>query len=444
MIEIWAVGGYSEVGSKNMTAIKVDDEVIILDMGYNVSKIVEYEGKEGEEIVKLPYEKMLEMDAIPNDSLFHEEWGDKVKAIVIGHAHIDHCGAVRLLAPRYKKAPVIATPFTIEVIRNLLEGKKIPNKLIPLNPSSKYKISDKITIEMVNMTHSTLQTVAVVIHTPYGAVVYSNDFKLDNHPILGKKPDYRRLQEISKRGILVQISDTTRIENFGHTPSETIAREMLKDVLLRYINRDNGIVVTTFSSHIARLSSLINIARQMGRVPVLVGRSISNYISAAKRAHIFSTNAKVIGFKKQMHKFLRKVQKDKGKYLVIATGNQGEPDSVLSRMAKDEFPFKFEQDDVVIFSCTVIPTPISEANRNMLEKRLLEKNVRIFRDVHVSGHAAREDQKDFLNLLKPKHYVPTHGGMDKLAIAADISQTLGYELNKTVHILQDGKRLVID
>jgi len=113
-------------------------------------------------------------------------------------------------------------------------------------------------------------------------------------------------------------------------------------------------------------------------------------------------------------------------------------------MAKDEFPFKFEQDDVVIFSCTVIPTPISEANRNILEKRLLEKNVRIFRDVHVSGHAAREDQKDFLNLLKPKHYVPTHGGMDKLAIAADISQTLGYELNKTVHILQDGKRLVID
>ncbi|MCD6575778.1 MAG: RNase J family beta-CASP ribonuclease [Nanoarchaeota archaeon] len=442
MIELWAVGGYSEVGSKNMTAIRIDDEVIILDMGYNVGKIVEYEGTEGEELVKLPYEKMLAIDAIPNDTKLHEEWGSMVKAIVIGHAHIDHCGAVRLLAPRYKKAPIIGTPFTLEVVRNTLEGKRIPNKFIPLNPSSKYKISDRVTIELVNMTHSTPQTSAVVIHTPYGKIVYANDYKLDDHPLIGKKPNYSRLKEISKN-CLALISDTTRVEYTGHTPSEMLAREMLKDVLMRYLNRDVGIIVTTFSSHIARLSTLISLARKMGREPLLVGRSISNYLQAAKRAHIFSTDAKVFGYKRDVNKALRRANKEKSKYFVICTGNQGEPNSVLSRIANDETPYVLGDDDIVIFSCTVIPTPVSEANRKTIENKLLEKNVRIFRDIHVSGHASREDQKEFLQMLKPKHYFPTHGGIEKQAAAAKIAESIGYKINENVHILQDGQRMVI-
>jgi len=442
MIEVWAVGGYSEVGSKNMTAIRVDDEVIILDMGYNVGRIVEYEGREGEELSKLPYEKMLKIDAIPNDTEFHKEWGKMVKAIVIGHAHIDHCGAVRLLAPRYKNAPIIGTPFTIEVIRNTLEGKRLQNKIIPLNPSSKYEISNNITIELVNMTHSTPQTSAIVIHTKYGKIVYANDYKLDDHPLIGKKPDYKRLKEISKNCIAL-ISDTTRVELSGHTPSEMLAREMLKDVLLRYLNRDVGIIVTTFSSHIARLSTLINIAKRMGREPILVGRSLFNYLSAAKKAKVYSTDAKVYGYKSQVNKALRNANKEKGKYLVICTGNQGEPNAILTRIANDETPYKLSEDDIVVFSCTVIPTLVSEANRKIVESKLMSKNARIFKDIHVSGHASREDQKEFLQILKPKHYFPTHGGIEKQVAAAKIAESIGYELNKTIHILQDGQRKVI-
>ncbi len=441
MIELWAVGGYSLIG-KNMTAIRVDDEVIILDMGYNVGKVVEYEGSEGEELSKLSYEQMLKIDAVPDDRKFHEGWGKMVKAIVIGHAHIDHCGAVRVLAPRYKKAPIIATPFTIEVIRNTLEGKRLPNKIIPLNPSSKYEISKNITIELVNITHSTLQTAVVVIHTPYGKIAYANDYKLDDNPILGKKPNYKRLKEIGKDCIAL-ISDTTRVEYSGHTPSESLAREMLKDVLLRYVDRDMGIIVTTFSSHIARLSTLINIARRMGRKPILVGRSLSNYLSAAKRANVFSTDAEIFGYKRQVNKALKIANKDKEDYLVICTGNQGEPNAILSRIANDETPYRLEPDDIVIFSCTTIPTPVSEANRSIIEQKLRSKNVRIFKDIHVSGHASREDQKDFLQMLKPKHYIPTHGGIDKLVIAADIAQSIGYVLNENIHLLQDGQRLVI-
>ena len=442
MIELWAVGGYSECGSKNMTAIKVDNEVIILDMGYNVGRIVEYEGEEGEELTKLPYEKMLKIDAIPNDAQFHKEWGDMVKAIVIGHAHIDHCGAVRLLAPRYKKAPIIGTPFTLEVVKNTFEGKKIPNKIIQINPSSKYKVSDNITIELVNMTHSTPQTSAVAIHTPYGKIVYANDFKLDDHPLIGRKPDYKRLKEISKDCIAL-ISDTTRVELSGHTPSEMLAREMLNDVLMRYLHRDMGIIVTTFSSHIARLSTLINIAKKMGRKPIFVGRSLANYLQAAKRAHIFSTDAEAFGYKRDVNKALRMANKDKDKYFIICTGNQGEPNAVLSRIANDETPYHLSNDDIVIFSCTVIPTPTSEANRKIIETKLLEKNVRIFKDIHVSGHASREDQKEFLQILKPKHYFPTHGGIEKQAAAAKIAESIGYKLNENIHILQDGQKMVI-
>ncbi len=442
MIEIWAVGGYSEVGSKNMTAVKVDDEVVIFDMGYAVGKIVEYEGKEGEDISKMPYEQMIKIGGIPDDRDFSKAWGKLVKAIVIGHAHMDHCGAVRLIAPRYKKAPIIGTPFTIEVIKNTIENKRMPNKMIALNPSSRYKISDKLTIEFVNITHSTPQTVVIVLHTPYGKIAYATDYKLDNNPTLGKKPDYKRLKEIGK-DCLIQISDSTRVEYPGHTPSESIAREMLKDVLLRYTNRENGVIVTTFSSHIARLATLVNIAKKMERKPVLVGRSLSNYISAAKRAHIFSTDAKVAGFKREQIKALRDANKHKDKYFIICTGNQGEPNAVLSKIAKDETPYKLTSDDIVVFSCTTIPTPVSEANRYLLENRLKEKDVRLFKDIHVSGHASREDQKEFLQILKPKNYVPTHGGMDKLVIAAQIAQTIGYTLNKDIHILQDNQRLVI-
>ncbi len=442
MIEIWAVGGYSEIGSKNMTAIKVDDEVVILDMGYNVEKIVNFEGREGEEITKLSYKEMLKIDAVPDDTELKKEWGDKVKAIVVGHGHLDHCGAVRLLAKRYKQAPIIATPFTIEIIKKGLEGKRLYNKIIPLPPSSEYRISKNINIELINMTHSTLQTVAVAIHTPYGSVLYTNDFKLDNKPVLGEKPDYNALEKVGKNCI-AQISDCTCVDKSGHTPSETLAKGMLRDILLRYKDKENGIIVSTFSSHIPRLSTLVKISKEIGREPVFIGRSLFNYLEAAKKTNLYSTDAEIAGFVRQRINVLRKINQNREKYVIICTGNQGEPNAVLSKIANDETPYRINDDDVIIFSCAVIPTPTSEANRKILERKLSEKNTRIFKDVHVSGHASKADHRELLQILKPKHLIPTHGGMDKLVVAAEIARTMGYQLNETVHLLQDGKRLVI-
>jgi ribonuclease J len=281
------------------------------------------------------------------------------------------------------------------------------------------------------------------LHTPEGTILYANDFKFDEYPILGKRTDYDALRELAP--VLCLISDTTRINRESKTHSESIVKEMLKDVLLWTENRENLIVVTTFSSHISRINTIVDFAKDIKREPVVLGRSMANYIIAAERCGIVDISAKaaVWGFKGPIIKTLKKAMENRGKYLLVTTGNQGEPDSVLSRMCRKELPFEFKQDDQVIFACEVVPAPVNAANRAHLEKQLKNLGVRIFKDVHVSGHASREDHRDLINIVKPIHYVPTHGGMDKLASAIELAMEMGYKLGENAHILQDGQSLQI-
>src|SRR3989344_7212478 len=191
MIEVCSIGGYSEVG-KNMTALKIDNEVVIFDMGIFLPAIINYE-EEGNDRSNLDREGMIKLGAAPDDSVI-DDWKDQVKAILVGHCHLDHIAAIPFLADRYK-APIYGTPFTIEVIKQTLydEHSKISNPLKVVNVNSKIKISDNISVEFINMTHSTLQTSIIVIHCKYGTIIYANDFKFDNHQVLGKKPDMDRL-----------------------------------------------------------------------------------------------------------------------------------------------------------------------------------------------------------------------------------------------------------
>ena len=441
MIELWAVGGYQHVGCKNMTAIKIDDEVVILDAGFNMDVVSNYSGEDS--ISSLSEKQMRAIDAIPDDSQLKKEWGKYVKAIIISHAHLDHTGAVKYIAPKYN-APIISTPFTYEVIQNLLEGKKIPNKFIRMNPGNKMRISDNIELEFINITHSTPQTVIIALHTKYGTIVYANDWKFDNYPILGKRPNYKRLKSL--KNVVLLITDMTRVNEAGRTLSEHIAREMLRDVLLWGNTEGKAVVLTTFASHIARIDTMIKIAKQMNRVPILLGRSMDAYMKAAVRSHVYRLpkGVKVYGFKKQIQKVLKSVEANRGKYVLIVTGNQGEPESVLTRMVNDEFPFRFRADDYVVFSSSTIPSPTNIARREEIETRLMAKGAKLFKDIHVSGHASREDHRELISMLKPKHYVPTHGDMERLALGAKLAMEMGYELGKTVHIFQEGTHRVLE
>ncbi len=446
MINLYAVGGYNEVG-KNMTIIEVGDDAFIFDSGLYLPPIVEME----EEQKRGGYteRKLRNIDAIPNDVAI-KGMENKVRAMFVSHAHLDHVGAIPYTAQRYK-AEVAATPFTIEVLKALIKDQekiKFTNKLRTVSPNSSFIVKGKkggkeYKIEFLNITHSTIQAALIVLHTPKGAIIYANDFKFDNYPILGQKPNYKRLKEIAKQGVFALVVESLYANLERKTPSEKIARGLLEDVLLTTANENSGIVVTTFSSHIARLKSIVDCGKQLNREILFLGRSLHKYVMAASRVNLvpFMKDIKILSYRNQLERALKKISKNRKKYMIVCTGHQGEPGAILDRLARGVLPFTFSSRDNVVFSSSIIPSPITIANRKQLEKRLKAKGVRIFTDVHVSGHCAREDLRDMIEMLQPQHIIPAHGDITKLSALAELATELGYKLGKTVHILQNGQKL---
>ena len=442
MIEVCTIGGYNEVG-KNMTAVRVDDEVVIIDMGLHLDNYIKCTEDEEEDMVEVSAAQLVKVGAIPNDKVI-ENWKEKVKAIVPTHAHLDHVGALIFLSNKYK-APILCTPFTAEVIKTISkdENIKLKNVIKVLNVNSVYWISDKIKIEFINMTHSTPQTVMVAVHTPDGILLYANDFKFDNHPTLGKKPNYDRLGQLGKDGVKVLICDCTRARQPIKTPSEMVAKEMLRDVMLGVDSKDKAVIVTTFASHLARLKSIIEFGKKMNRKIVFLGRSLAKYTAAGEKVDLvnFSKDVEIVKFGKQIKRRLKKIEREgKDKYLLVVTGHQGEPKSTLAKMVNGGIPFNFNAEDHVIFSCTVIPSEINKKNRAEVEKRLREHGVRIFRDIHASGHASKEDLRDLINLVNPENIIPAHGDKEMKEALVDLAIEKGYKLGKTVHMMRDGDR----
>lgn len=436
-MEIFAVGGYNEVG-KNMTAIKVGDEIVIIDIGIYLPAIL---SMEEEERVDAPVKKLKKVGALPDDSVIVEQ-KDKVKAIVLGHCHLDHIAGVPFFAPRYN-APVIGTPYTIEVLKEIMKDDEmsIPNEMIALNQNSKIKISKNITIELIGVTHSTAQCALVAVHTPEGTVLYCNDFKFDNSPQLGQPPNYERLKEL--KNVRALICESLYAERAGKTPSEKVAKEMLKDVMLGVENRNNAIFVTTFASHIARIASVIEFSKKLKRDVVLLGRSMAKYVGAANRLRIvnFSKDAAISGYSKQIKQVLKRVEKNRSKYVVVCTGSQGEPDSILDKIVSKKLEFNFKDGDHVIFSCKTIPETINLENRANLEQKLKKHKVRIYTDIHVSGHSSSEDLRDLIQMVKPKNIIPAHGDGDKLKNLGKIAEECGYKLEKNLFIMHNGRKI---
>jgi len=441
MIEICTVGGYNEVG-KNMTAVNVDGEVVIFDMGIHLESYIKY--TEDEDIIKVEPSELIKVGAIPDITKI-EKWKNNVKAIIPTHAHLDHLGAVPYLSNNYD-ALILGTPFTIAVLKTILrdEGIIIKNKIRKLTPNSVFQLSKNLKIEFINMTHSTPQTVMAALHTKYGIILYANDFKFDRFPTLGEKPNYKRLKELGKKGVLCLILDSTYSQSYTKTPSESVAKEMLRDVLLGTGNRGKAVFVTTFSSHIARLRSIVECGQKMNRKVVFLGRSLSKYCKASESIGIAKfSDVEIVKYRNDIKRTLAKMRKRGiSKYLVVLTGHQGEPKAALSRIANGELGFNFEPDDHVIFSCKTIPTPTNIENRRVLEEKLKKQHVRIFTDIHVSGHAAREDSRDLIELARPRHIIPAHGEHKMTSAMADLALEMGYK-TKNIHVMRDGQILKI-
>ncbi len=440
-IEICSVAGYSEIG-RNMTAVKIDDEVIIMDMGLHLDNYIQAVGED--EPAKYSREQLIEEKAIPDDRTI-KDWKGKVKAIVVTHAHLDHVGAVPYLANHYN-CPVIGTPYTMEILKAIVKDNdfKFKNKIKTLSVNSKYNISKNLAIELINVTHSVPQAALIALHTPNGKILYANDFKFDMFPVLGKKTTPEMLSKLSP--VLALIVDSLYADQAMKTPSESIAKAMLKDVLIGTNSDKRAIIVSTFSSHIARLSSIVKYGKELGRKIVFVGRSLARYTEAAERVNLvnFSKDVHIVKFKGHARKLMKKIEKSRDKYLLVVTGHQGEPKAILPRIVAGDFDFKIHKEDHVIFSCKIIPSPINVVNREHLEGALTAKGARIFKDIHVSGHGAKEDLRDLIDAVKPKHIIPTHGDMKKKGALADLAVEMGYELEKNVHLMVDGQRKILE
>ncbi|NPE26975.1 RNase J family beta-CASP ribonuclease [Methanococcoides sp. SA1] len=438
MVKIHTVGGFSEVG-KNMVVVELEEDAFIFDEGFFLPAIVSMQERE-----RIMTEKHLKsIKAIPEDKAI-AKIKHKVRAQFISHAHLDHVGAIPFLSNKYD-APIYGTPFTMQVLNSLLEDNDMTlnNKTYQIKPNTTFYIkgkNQKYKVDFINITHSTIQSLMIAIHTPKGAIIYANDFKLDDTPVFGLKPNYKRLREISKEGVLAFVVDSLYSGSERKTPSEKVARVLLEEVLMTIQNRNAGMIVTTFSSHIARLKSIVEFGKKLNREVVFLGRSLDKYSTAAKNAGLapFLNTVHISKYRRQVERTLKRIEKKRKDYLVVCTGHQGEPGSILERLSRHQLPFKLNKDDNIVFSSSVIPTQTNIDQFAKMEGRLKKARPRIFRDAHVSGHAGREDLRDIMQIVNPQHVIPSHGGFDKTRPMVELTEELGYKLHKTCHLMQDG------
>tara|TARA_Y100000310_G_C20673037_1_gene811335 strand:- start:706 stop:1992 length:1287 start_codon:yes stop_codon:yes gene_type:complete len=426
-----------------MTAIDLGEDVILLDGGFHLPAIVALQ--ESERVYS--EKKFRSIGAIPDD-LILDKLGlrDKVRAIIPSHAHLDHIGALPYIANRYN-APIVATPFTIEVIRSLLRDEKIylKNKLISIQPNESYYVqgkNKKYRVEFINITHSTIHSALLAIHTPDGVILYSNDFKLDDYPILGQKPNYEKMKEVAKEGVKLLICDSLYADANRKTASEKVARTMLEDVLLSTDSRNQGLIVTTFSSHIARLKSITDFGKKLNRKIVFMGRSLAKYTNAAAKVNMcpFRKGIEIATFRHQLEKKLKQIARNRQDYMIVCTGHQGEPGSILDRIGRNKLHYQLNKNDHIVFSSSVIPTEITIENRRALDSRLKKRGIRMFNNIHVSGHGGREDIRDLINHLNPEHIIPAHGPHEKTQPLIELGKEMGYK-PKFLHLTSNHAQL---
>jgi ribonuclease J len=443
MIRMYALGGVDEAG-RNMMAFEVEDDIIICDMGLQLSNLVLY----NDEVDKMGLEEMIEKNIIADPKLLMDK-KDKVKAIIVSHAHLDHVGGVQYLASLFD-CPIYGTPYTIEVLKVLMKSSRnvmapLKNKFIKVNVNSTFTLPSGLEIEFINVTHSIPQAALVAIHTKEGVILYANDFKFDNRPALGQRTNYQRLRELNEEGIKLLVVDSVRSNLKRKTLSEIVVKEMLRDIFIETdIVNTQGVIITTFASHITRLKSIMELTQELGRKLIFMGRSMAKYAKAAKNAGIIDFREKgvvICETPAEVNKWMDIVNKNKKEYIIVCTGHQGEPNAIMSRIAEGKTPFELKEDDKIVFSSEVIPTQVNIEQSQILHSKLAAFRCKIFKDIHVSGHASREDHRDLLGMIKPEHIVPVHGHVRLKEGMIELSEELGYEEGKTLHVIPDNEIL---
>jgi ribonuclease J len=416
-LKIIPLGGFGEIG-KNMLAIQYQDSILVVDAG-----------------LMFPDGDMLGIDFIIPDISYLIANKEKVKAIFVTHGHEDHVGALPYILKDIN-VPIYGTSLTLGLIERKLDEFGYKATLIKVVPGDSVEISPFI-IETFRQTHSIPDTVGLAINTPEGLIVISGDFKFDQNPIDGITPDFKKMAELAGRGVLALFCDTTNIEQPGITPSESLVKSTFENI---FSSTKSRIFLVTFASNFHRIQQAINMAYKFGRKVAIAGKSLINNIEVGKKLGYLDIPVNLIMNIRDVNNLPPE------KVLVLSTGSQGEPYSALSLLTNHSYKqLSLRPGDTVILATK--PIPGNELIVYRLVDQLFRKGIEVIygkdAGVHVSGHAAQEEIKLLINILKPKYLIPYHGEYRHLVLLKKLGKDLGFSEDRII-LLEDGDVLELD
>lgn len=405
-VKIIFLGGVGEIG-KNMTALECGDDIIIIDAG-----------------AIFPTEETPGFDLVVPDISYLLDNAKKVRGLILTHGHEDHIGGVPYLLKELK-VPVIGTKLTLALVDNKLREHRINDvKEITVTPNQTVQLGC-FKVRTVNVNHSIAGSLAFAIQTPQGTVFHSGDYKIDLTPVAGEPIDLKTISDIGSSGVLLYMGESTNIERAGFTMSETVVGSTLDRLFGE--NTKRRLIIATFASNVHRLQQIIDLAVKYRRKVALSGRSMLNVIEASEKIGEIKIPDDVLVDITQI-----KNMRD-SEIVVISTGSQGEPMSALTRMANGDSSYvTVGANDTVIISASPIPgneKPVYRVINNLYRKGA-DVVYESLQNIHVSGHACREEHKIMHTLLKPKFFIPVHGEYRHLKKHAQLAEELGMPENR--------------
>lgn len=400
-VKVIFIGGVGEIG-KNMTALECGDDIIIIDAG-----------------IIFPTEEMPGIDLVVPDITYLIENKRKVRGLILTHGHEDHIGGVPYLLKELN-IPIAGTLLTLALVDNKLREHRLNDvKEITVAPGGHLQWGC-FGLDFINVNHSIAGALALCIHTPQGVIFHSGDFKIDLTPVAGEPIDLTTIAEIGKKGVLLYLGESTNIERAGYTMSETVVGTTLDRLFAE--NTTRRIIIATFASNVHRLQQIIDLSVKYRRKVALNGRSMLNVVDAAEKiGEIHIPDGALIDITKT-----KNLRDDE--CVIVCTGSQGEPMSALHRMANGENPaLTVGNNDTIIISAS--PIPGNERGIYSVINNLYHLGADVvyesLENIHVSGHACREEHKLMHTLLKPKFFVPVHGEYRHLKKHGLLAQSLG-------------------